>query len=220
VGSDARSAHGGVRIHEKDFVAQTLDATHIYDDEVKAWGWMQIDVPTVLSAREGLTRLGAVLIHPLQGWQLPKTLNSRYMDIYKRQPVANDEIAPLSDLWIVRHSIAHNGGVVTQPDARRLRNPTLADLQVLIDLAYLEAATEFLRGIVQRLSTVVGPSLLARWFREGSTRTWGRDQPDYCRIKLLVTYVESRPSTCRQLTRRLTTWTAPHTRRAALVDGW
>src|SRR5581483_9295106 len=29
----------------KDFIAQTLDATHIYDDQVKNWSWLQIDVP-------------------------------------------------------------------------------------------------------------------------------------------------------------------------------
>lgn len=177
----------------KDFIAQTLDATHIYDDEVSKWTWLEIDVATVMSTREGLTRLGAVLIHPLQGWQVPETLNGRYHDVYRREPVAKGEIASLRDLWIVRHSIAHNGGVVTQPDARRLRASALADQQVLIDLDYLEDAAEFLRAIVLRLETVVGPSLLTKWFREAATRSWATDQDDYSRLKRLTTCVQSRP---------------------------
>src|SRR3712207_6651579 len=52
----------------KDFIAQTLDATHIFDDEAAEWRWLEVDVARVLSAREGLTRIGAILIHPLQGW--------------------------------------------------------------------------------------------------------------------------------------------------------
>jgi len=110
----------------KDFIAQTLDATHIYDDDIKNWKWLQIDVPSVMATREGLTRLGAVLIHPLLEWQVPETMNGRYQDVYERQPIANDELTPLRDLWIVRHSVAHNGGLVTQADARRLRDMSLA----------------------------------------------------------------------------------------------
>lgn len=61
----------------KDFIAQTLDATHIYDDEVKDWSWPQIDIAAVLSTREGLGRLGAVLVHPLPQWHVPETVNER-----------------------------------------------------------------------------------------------------------------------------------------------
>jgi hypothetical protein len=42
-----------------------------------------------MSTREGLIRLGAVLIHPLQGWQTPETLNGRYHDVYRLEPVAS-----------------------------------------------------------------------------------------------------------------------------------
>lgn len=178
----------------KDFLAQTLDATHIYDDDAQQWGWLQLDVATVLGTREGLGRLGAVMIHPLQGWQTPETMNSRFKDVFDREPIAGDEIQPLRDLWIVRHSIAHNGGVVTAPDARRLRSPQLADKQVLIDLDYLEAAADLLRGIVQRLETVIGVALITRWFNEGATGSWDRDEDAYGPIKLLTTFVQSRPA--------------------------
>lgn len=177
----------------KDFIAQTLDATHVCDDSATEWPWLQLDVPTVLSTREGFTRLGAALIHPLLGWQVPETMNSRYQDVYSRQPIAGDELTPLRDLWLVRHSIAHNGGFVTQPDARRLRSQTLADRQVLVDKAYLEEATTFLRGIVSRLETLVGPVLLEMWFNSAAAGTWDRDEVEYSRIKLLTTYVQSRP---------------------------
>lgn len=177
----------------KDFIAQTLDTTHIYDDAAKTWDWLSIDVPTVMSTREGFTRLGAVLIHPLVGWQTPETLNSRYLDVYKCQPVAKDEIQALRDLWIIRHSIAHNGGVVTEPDARRLRAPNLANQPVLVDREYLAETVIFLRRIVQRLQDVVGPLLLRRWFAEASAGDWQLDEDQYRRLKLLTTYVPSRP---------------------------
>ena len=63
----------------KDFIAQTLDATHIYDDDAKGWDWLTLDLATVLETREGFGRLGASLIHPLGGWQTPMTMNRRYL---------------------------------------------------------------------------------------------------------------------------------------------
>ena len=177
----------------KDFIAQTIDATHIYDDEVQRWDWLKLDVASVLSTREGFGRMGAILIHPLQGWQTPEVMNSRYKDIYRREPIASAEIPQIRDLWIVRHSVAHNGGFVTQPDARRLRSGALRERQVLIDLAYLRGATVLLRGIVERLESLVGPALLGKWFAEGAGGSWAQDKEDYGRLKLLATYVRSRP---------------------------
>jgi hypothetical protein len=178
----------------KDFLAQTIDYTHIYDDEVKKWEWLDLDVATVLSTREGLGRLGAVLIHPLQGWQTPETVNRRYKDVFKREPIASDETSHLRDLWIVRHSVAHNGGIVTSPDARRLRDTSLSEKQVLIDEDYLSAAVDLLRAIVLRLETVIGPSLLKRWFAEAAAGSWAQDSAEYTQLKRLITCVQSRPT--------------------------
>jgi hypothetical protein len=127
---------------------------------------------------------------PLGGWQVPETMNSRYREIFDRQPIAADEIPSLRDLWIVRHSIPHNGGFVTQPDARRLRTHTLAEKQVLIDLDFVQQATTFLRTIVGRLESAVGPSLLRKWFQDAATGVWAHDQIDYLRLNFL-------PHTCR-----------------------
>lgn len=176
----------------KDFIARTLDHTHIYDDAATGWAWLNIDVPSVLGTREGSGRLGGLLVHPIQGWQTPDTMNSRYTDVFKRQPVAKDETETLQDLWIVRHSVAHNGGLVTPADARRLRSGALAEKQVLIDVSFLEQASAFLRGIVGRLESVIGPSLLARWFKQGASGQWAQDEQYYIPIKLLTTYVQSR----------------------------
>ena len=106
---------------------------------------------------------------------------------------ASDEVPKLRDLWVVRHSVAHNGGFVTRADARRLRSAELRDRQVLIDLPYLEQAADLLRSIVERLESLVGPALWKRWFAEGATRSWADDEDDYRRLKLLTTYVRSRP---------------------------
>jgi len=183
----------------KDFIAQTIDATHIYDDDVKDWDWLQIDVATVLSTREGLGRLGAVLVHPLLGWQRPETMNQRFQDVYERQPISKTEIPQLRDLWIVRHSVAHNGGMVTQPDARRLRNPALAEKQVLIDLPYLESTSDLLRSIVKRLADLVGPALMTRWFADGATGVWESDSDAYMRLANLTSCIEARTKSLPEL---------------------
>jgi hypothetical protein len=177
----------------KDFIAQTLDVTHIYDDEIATWDWVELNISAVLGTRDGSGKLGAVLIHPLSGWQTPEKMNSRYQDVFRRMPIANDELPYLKDLWIVRHSIAHNGGVITGPDARRLREPSLTNEQILVDLDYLENATNFLREIVGRLESVVGEALLKRWFGEAASGSWETDSVVYRPLKLLTTYVQSRP---------------------------
>jgi hypothetical protein len=46
--------------------------------------------------------------------------------------------------------------------------------------------------IVPRLESVVEPKLLKRWFQRAAARRWGDDEPDYARIKLLATCVQSR----------------------------
>lgn len=177
----------------KDFVAQALDITHIFDDEIASWDWLELNIAAVLGTRDGSGQLGAVLIHPLLGWQTPEKMNSRYQDAFGRQPIAKAELSPLRDLWIVRHSIAHNGGVITAPDARRLRESVLTNEQILVDLDYLERSTEFLRTIVGRLESVIGIELLKRWFEEAASGKWDTDKDVYTRLKLLTTYVKSRP---------------------------
>lgn len=64
---------------------------------------------------------------------------------------------------------------------------------MLIDLSFIEATVELLRTIVGRLGSVVGPSLLHRWFQEAAGKSWEQDADDYVKLKLLTTYVESRP---------------------------
>src|SRR5207244_1810167 len=75
----------------KDFLAQVLDATHIFDDRVKDWDWINVDVSAVLQTREGLGRIGAVLIHPTLGWQAPKDINHRYQDVFGKPLVWPNE---------------------------------------------------------------------------------------------------------------------------------
>jgi hypothetical protein len=176
----------------KDFIAQVLDATHIYDTKVASWSWVNVNVPAVLSTRGGDGRIGAVLIHPLLGWQDPDDINKRYRDVFGAPLVWPAEEQPLRDLWIVRHAVAHNGGFMTSPDARRLRSSPLAEKQVLIDLNYLDGAIWFLRGIIVKLHTEIGPKVLKHWFKEAASRDWAQDEAFYTRIKLVTVYVESR----------------------------
>ncbi len=189
----------------KDFVAQILDETHIYDDEVGSWDWIKVDLRTVLATRQGTGRIGSVLIHPLLGWQNPADINKRYRDVFRKPIVWDKEEQILRDLWIVRHSVAHNGGFVTEPDARRLRSAPLTNKPILIDSEYLEATTGFLRGIVGRLNTIIGPVVMKHYFERAATRDWTQDQTSYTRLKLITTYVESRPQPLPQIAQSMYT---------------
>ncbi len=57
---------------------------------------------------------------------------------------------------------------------------------------YLNSTMWFLRGIIARLSTNIGPKVLERWFRDAASRAWTQDEAFYSRIKLVTLYVESR----------------------------
>lgn len=184
----------------KDFIAQALDTTDIYDDEIQRWKWLELNISGILGSRDGSGRLGAMLIHPLLGWQQPRNLNARYQNVFGRCPVKNTEAPALESLWIVRHSVAHNGGIVIGSDARRLKAPHLANEQILIDLDYLEQTTWFLRDIVQRLETDVGPALLERWFSESSSGAWDVDADVYVPLKLVTTFVKSRSKELPEIT--------------------
>ena len=176
---------------------------------------VKVDLRTVLATRQGTGRIGSVLIHPLLGshdTQRHQQALSRRVEEADR--LRSQERQTLRDLWIVRHSVSfHNGGFVTEPDARRLRSAPLTNKPLLIDSEYLEAATGFLRGIVGRLNTIIGPVVIKHYFERAAARDWTQDQTSYTRLKLITTYVESHHQLFLRSPRPCTRPMRPQTRR-------
>ena len=179
----------------KDFLAQVVDTTDIFDPQLRAQKWILVDVDRVLSQRVAQTTVGALLIHPTLGWQDPEEVNRRFKQILGNEVIARDEIPILSRLWIIRHSVAHNAGFVTGPDAARLGSAGLSERVVALDEKYLRAAFKLLCGIARRLAEMCGGAILIQWLRslQGLPAHYARDGYAYDRLKLLATFVASRP---------------------------
>jgi hypothetical protein len=72
----------------EDFFAQVIDATDLYDDMVEAAKWIQLEKSRVLAQREATASIGAILIHPTQGWHDTSNLQSRYTEFLRVEAIA------------------------------------------------------------------------------------------------------------------------------------
>jgi hypothetical protein len=180
----------------KDFLAKVLDATDIFDSRLNGQKWIDVDVNRVLSQRVAQTTVGALLIHPSVGWHDPEEVNRRFDQILRNRVIGRDEVPTLSRLWIIRHSVAHNAGFVTAPDAGRLGSGEIAERVVLIDEEYILDTFNFLSNIARRVAECSGRGVLIQWLRslEDLRPDYTRDQYTYSRLKLLATFVASRPT--------------------------
>jgi len=131
-------------------------------------------------------------VHPTLGWHTPSEVNARYQGVFEASPIAKTEIAHLDRLWLLRHSVAHNGGLITHHDAYRMGAPHLGGESAKIDAAYIAAAEALLGDIVKRLAAPVGEKIIEKWLNERSTGTWAADQQAYSKLKVLTTAVMSR----------------------------
>ena len=179
----------------KDFMAQVVDTTDIFDSQLKDQKWIGVDIERVLSQRVAPTTVGALLIHPTLSWSDPEEVNRRFKQILGNQVIERDEIPTLARLWIVRHSVAHNAGFVTGPDAARLGAAGLSEKVVAVDEKYVGVAFEFLCGIARRVAELCGGAVLTHWLAslQDLPADYARDGYAYDRLKLLATFVDSRP---------------------------
>jgi hypothetical protein len=184
----------------KDFIAQIIDATDIFDRAVEESKWIQVDKSRVLSQREGRASIGGVLIHPLLGWHDHATVNERYKVLFDHALIPDSEAPTLERLWILRHSVAHNAGLITAHDAYRLRAPGLSEKQIRIDPDFLEATIWFLANIVRRMGHPIGHGAIQRWLQTKATGDWTEDKDVYTRLKLIVEVQESRAQGLRSIT--------------------
>jgi hypothetical protein len=185
----------------KDFIAQIIDRTDMYDDAVQGCTWIDVDKSRVLARRDSTAGIGGVLIHPLLGWHDAEKVNERYAQLFGHRLLANtDDIRTLDRLWILRHSVVHNGGFVTGHDAYRLRAPSLSERAVRIDGDFIGETVDFLRAVVLRLDDPIGTGILRRWFETRAVGVWEEDRAVYEALKLVARAVRSRTEPLPQIT--------------------
>jgi hypothetical protein len=178
----------------KDFVAKSIDATTLLDERLMKLEWLKIDVPRVLANRSGMATVGSNLVHSTLGWHSPEQVNTRYQTLYDRQAFNAAEVMTLEKLWIIRHSVAHNAGLIIHWDAMRIGDEMLADHAVDIDAAFIEDTFDFLSQLARNITDRCGGSLLNMYFRPLHARgpDFVSDMHTYSRLKPLREYVEGR----------------------------
>lgn len=187
----------------KDFVATAVDATSLLDETIRKEKWLEIDTERLLANRSGMATLGSTLVHSTQGWHNPSQVNARYASLFQRQAFDPADIDVLEKLWILRHSVAHNAGMIIHYDATRIGQETLADQAADIDAEFISQTFEFLSPIARVICEECGGNLLKMYFRplQAHGPDLLRDLPTYSRLKPLSEYVSSRAQGLSELNR-------------------
>ena len=73
----------------KDYIAQLVDATDMFDEAIENCNWISVDKSRVLAQRDASARIGAILIHPLLGWQDAREVNQRYQKLFGQELLPN-----------------------------------------------------------------------------------------------------------------------------------
>jgi hypothetical protein len=178
----------------KDFIAQAIDSSDLYDEKVNEAKWIDVSKSRILAQRESAANVGAILIHPLLKWHDTDELNIRFETFFGSQLLDKREAQTLQRLWILRHSVAHNSGFVTGHDAYRLQAPTLTEAAIEMNYEFMKDAVNFLRGVVLKFEhgQRLGDAVLGRWLQEKATGDWLEDKDAYRRVRALVTVMRRR----------------------------
>lgn len=178
----------------KDFIAKVVDLIPTFDEEIRKADWITLEKDHVLLGRSAQASPGAILLHPTLGWQDPESVNRRYKALFNHEPIAKNEYSELRQLWILRHSVAHNAGFVTAYDAARGSLPSLSEHVADLTEDHLRDAFAFLSEVARRVAEDVGHKVVIRWLksRKPLGADYQRDKETYVRLRLLATYVQSR----------------------------
>jgi hypothetical protein len=178
----------------KDFVAKAVDATTNLDEKIQKEKWLEINVDRVLANRSGMATVGSTLVHSTLGWHSPAQVNSRYASLFSRNAFSPREVETLDKLWVIRHSVAHNAGMIIHYDATRIGDEMLADHAADIDAKFVEETFAFLNPIAKTICEECGGNLLRMQFQPLNARglDFVADGPAYSRLKPLAEYVTSR----------------------------
>lgn len=188
----------------KDFVSQVIDTCDVIDDIIADEDWVNIDTKQVLAQKSSESSVGALLIHPTGGWHNPRKVNARYSKLFGGEIIEEPEIPTLNRMWIIRHTVAHNAGRVTGPDAARFGASDLSEKVVNTDEDFIDQALDFLSPIAERTAESCGKCVLNKWFKSISDADpdFERDKAIYRSLKHLGTYLESRPKNLPDLGKR------------------
>lgn len=186
----------------KDFLARIIDIADIFDQKLIKQKWISIDTERILSQRVAQTTVGSLLIHPTLGWQDPDQVNERYKFVLGNEIILPSEIPTLNRLWVLRHSVAHNAGFVTSPEAGRIGSATISEKVINTDDDFMLDTFEFLKPIAKRLAGTCGNSALQQWLKStvDLDANYERDRLIYERLKLVGTYLPGRPRTLPKFT--------------------
>ncbi len=180
----------------KDFIARAIDCTDLFDDALrkraKKREWPTPDIDSVLSQRYGANTPGRLLVHGTLGWYDHDEVNQRYNLIFGNDLYEDGQRSTMARLWQIRHSISHNAGYCTHSDALQL-DPALTGTMLEISPDFFREAVRFLRAVAKRMAEELGEGLLQRWFKTRATGDFDTDRDSYRSLRLLATYVDSRP---------------------------
>lgn len=100
----------------------------------------------------------------------------------------------MEKLWVLRHSVAHNAGMIIHYDATRIGDEMLADHAADIDANFIAGTFTFLSPIAKKNCEECGGNLLRTQFQPRHARgpEFVADTPAYSRLKPLSEYVKSR----------------------------
>lgn len=178
----------------KDFVAKAVDATTNLDEKIRKERWLEVDVDRVLANRSGMATVGSTLVHSTLGWHSPALVNERYARLFSRNAFSADASETLEKLWVLRHSVAHNAGMIIHYDATRIGNEMLADHAADINADFISETFQFLSPIAETICKECGGNLLRKHFQPLNPRgpDFVADMPAYSKLKPLAEYLKSR----------------------------
>jgi len=178
----------------KEVIARSITLTDYLDSSLEKCDWIKVSCGQVLATRKVQATPGSVLIGPTLGWHSAKEVNRRYSLFFGIDPILASEVGDLDRLWILRHSVAHNAGLVTNHDAARLKSPELSERVVSMSETSIGDTFSFLSPVAERMVGIAEQSLLGRLRNEIALqgKNYTRDEQTYIGIKQLGQFVKSR----------------------------
>ena len=170
----------------KALYAAIVDSTTFYDDNLVDHRLTRAVVTTEsLLAHRGEGGAGGVLASSLGTWQNSETINTRYSAAFQVHPISSADSELVDQLWHIRHTLAHNSGVVGALEAYRLGSALNPGQSLQIDEDYLTYAESELARIARSGVKIVGTRLLQNYFVTEASGDWSQDQPVFSRLSLL-----------------------------------
>ncbi|PJE26323.1 hypothetical protein CVM50_20930 [Pseudooceanicola marinus] len=164
------------------------------DSRILKEKWLETDTSRLLANRSGTATLGSMLVHSTLGWHSPSQVNERYAKLFQFQPFETSEIETLDKLWVLRHSVAHNAGMIIHYDATRIGNEGLAEHAADIDAEFISQTFDFLSSLAKKICEEGGDKLLRMYFTPLVARgaNYQTDKTIYQNLWYLSAYLESR----------------------------